>query len=202
MASPQVVFNFNFIRWCSGIVIAIKVVRSTSWKNVFAQFVTSIALSFLFGIESRKFMHSGKIQEKFFPAYTGSAWSQLTSLVSSSEYDLPSCVFFTRHYNQNFSVAATYPPTFFQRTSGGPSAISSLATGATARTLMSMRISPYHFLYTLAMELFSRRRWRLDRPKQKAVVFMLNPTNLCNTCMSSFHRCLTVGPIQLFISFY
>ena len=28
-----------------------------------------------------------------------------------------------------------------------------------------------------AMELFSRRRWRLDRPKQKAVVFVLNPKN-------------------------
>ena len=29
----------------------------------------------------------------------------------------------------------------------------------------------------LSMELFSRRRWRLDRPKQKAVVFVLNPKN-------------------------
>ena len=28
-----------------------------------------------------------------------------------------------------------------------------------------------------AMELFSSRRWRLDRPKQKAVVFMLNRKN-------------------------
>ena len=32
-------------------------------------------------------------------------------------------------------------------------------------------------LHTLAMELFSSRRWRLDRPKQKAVVFMLNRKN-------------------------
>ena len=29
----------------------------------------------------------------------------------------------------------------------------------------------------LGMELFSSRRWRLDRPKQKAVVFMLNQKN-------------------------
>ena len=34
------------------------------------------------------------------------------------------------------------------------------------------------------MELFSRRRWRLDRPKQKAVVFMLNSKKLCKTCMA------------------
>ena len=30
---------------------------------------------------------------------------------------------------------------------------------------------------SLIMELFSRRRWRLDRPKQKAVVFVLKPKN-------------------------
>ena len=29
----------------------------------------------------------------------------------------------------------------------------------------------------IGMELFSSRRWRLDRPKQKAVVFVLNPKN-------------------------
>ena len=44
-------------------------------------------------------------------------------------------------------------------------------------------------------------RSRLYRPKQKVVVFILNPKKLCNTCMAKFHSCLTVGPIQLFISF-
>ena len=32
------------------------------------------------------------------------------------------------------------------------------------------------------MELFSSKRWKLDRFKQKAVVFVLNPEKLCNTC--------------------
>ena len=35
-----------------------------------------------------------------------------------------------------------------------------------------------------------------------AVVFMFNPKKLCNTCMAKFLGCLTVGPIQLLISFY
>ena len=30
----------------------------------------------------------------------------------------------------------------------------------------------------IGMELFSSRRWRLDRPKQKAVVFMFNSKNM------------------------
>ena len=46
------------------------------------------------------------------------------------------------------------------------------------------------------MELFSSTRWRLYRPKRKAVVFMSNPKKY------AFHSCLTAGPIQLFISFY
>ena len=29
-----------------------------------------------------------------------------------------------------------------------------------------------------------------------------SPEKLCSTCMPIFHTCLTVGPIQLFISFY
>ena len=37
---------------------------------------------------------------------------------------------------------------------------------------------------TTVMELFSRRRWRLDLPKQKAVVFVLNPEKLSNTFMA------------------
>ena len=53
-----------------------------------------------------------------------------------------------------------------------------------------------------SMELFSSRRWRLERPKQKAVVFMFNSNKLCKTCMAWFHWCLTVGPIQLLVSFY
>ena len=35
------------------------------------------------------------------------------------------------------------------------------------------------------MELFSSRRWRLYRPKQKAVVFMFNPQKLCNASMTN-----------------
>ena len=38
--------------------------------------------------------------------------------------------------------------------------------------------------YRFSTELYSIRRLRLDRPEQKAVVFMLNPNNLCNTCMA------------------
>ena len=52
------------------------------------------------------------------------------------------------------------------------------------------------------MELFSSGRWRLYRPKQKVVVLMSIPPKLCSTCLELFHACLTVGPIQLFISFY
>ena len=44
------------------------------------------------------------------------------------------------------------------------------------------------------MELFSSRRRRLDLPKQKAVVFVLNP--------KKYATHLTIGPIQLLISFY
>ena len=50
---------------------------------------------------------------------------------------------------------------------------------------------------TLSMELFSSRRWRLYRPKQKAVVFMLNLKTFYNKHMALFHRCLTVGSILL-----
>ena len=54
-----------------------------------------------------------------------------------------------------------------------------------------------HLLLSLGMELISSRRWRLDQPKQKAVVFMLKLKNLCNTCMAYFHSVWL-----LFISFY
>ena len=50
-------------------------------------------------------------------------------------------------------------------------------------------------LFSIGMELFSSRRWRIDWPMQKAIVFMLNPQKLCNTCMTSVHKCLTVKPI-------
>ena len=50
---------------------------------------------------------------------------------------------------------------------------------------------------TLSMELFSSRRWRLYRPKQKAVVFMLNLKTFYNKHVALFHRCLTVGSILL-----
>ena len=63
-------------------------------------------------------------------------------------------------------------------------------------------------LLYLGMELFSSWRWRLDRPKQRAVVFMLKfmgltvkPIKICNTFMAKFQSCLSVGPIQLLISF-
>ena len=45
--------------------------------------------------------------------------------------------------------------------------------------------------FTAAMEPFSSRRWRLVWPKQKAVVFVLNPKKLCNRCMAWFHSCWT-----------
>ena len=56
--------------------------------------------------------------------------------------------------------------------------------------------------FCVGMELFSSMRWRLHRPKQKAVVFMLNPPKIYNTCVEKFHSCWTLGSIQLFISFY
>ena len=42
-----------------------------------------------------------------------------------------------------------------------------------------------HLRLGQCMELFSSRRCRLDRPKQKAVVFMLNPKKLSNTCLAN-----------------
>ena len=46
------------------------------------------------------------------------------------------------------------------------------------------------------MEFFSSRRWRLHWPKQKAIVYMSNPKQLCSTRMASFHTSLTVGQIH------
>ena len=40
-------------------------------------------------------------------------------------------------------------------------------------------------------------RWRLYRPKQKAVVFMSNPPKICSPCMALFHTCLTVVHLLL-----
>ena len=50
----------------------------------------------------------------------------------------------------------------------------------------------YHFEVSnsLAMELFSSRRWKLDRPKQKAVVFVLNPENYAT---HAWHDSIVVG---------
>ena len=42
----------------------------------------------------------------------------------------------------------------------------------------------YRGLVRLVMEFFSSRRLRLYQPKQNAVVCMLNPKKLCNTCMA------------------
>ena len=70
----------------------------------------------------------------------------------------------------------------------------------------STRLGPFTPLHLLGMlfrpvrEFLSRRRWRLYRPKWKAVVFMSNHKELCSTSMVSFYTCSTVGPIQLFIS--
>ena len=53
-----------------------------------------------------------------------------------------------------------------------------------------------------AMELYGNsRRWRLYLPKQTAVVFMFYPHKLWSTNVVLLrYTCLTVGPIQLFIS--
>ena len=48
-----------------------------------------------------------------------------------------------------------------------------------------------------SMELFSRMRLKWSRPK----CFCNIKTKLCSTFMALFYTCLTVGPIQLFISF-
>ena len=53
----------------------------------------------------------------------------------------------------------------------------------------------------LIMELFSRRSWWLYQPKRKAVVFVTSTKKFCYACMETFHKCLTVGPIWLLITF-
>ena len=38
--------------------------------------------------------------------------------------------------------------------------------------------------------------------RRQAVVFMTKCQKMCSTCMATLHICLTIWPIQLFISFY
>ena len=57
------------------------------------------------------------------------------------------------------------------------------------------------FIY-LPVDFFSRRRWRLYRPKSVSCCVFDEPNFLCSICMAIFHTCLAVGSILLFISFY
>ena len=86
---------------------------------------------------------------------------------------------------------------FFQFCAESPS--TSLAISAKATSLsLSLSLSLFHSLYFMVKlfavfivdkEIFSCRRRRLYRPKQKAVVFMLNHKKLYNSCKAKFHSC-------------
>ena len=79
-------------------------------------------------------------------------------------------------------MKSSYLNTSFKDFSGQPNSSKSKVNisrtairrkGSFSRDTFSCEFQSMHW----AMELFSRRRWRLDRPKQKAVVFVLNPKN-------------------------